>query len=139
MNYVNIKYSGYINVTEEIIGDLEFVIEGNRCTMDMKTCEKDNNLNVGGMCQKFEDKFAFYTGFFDSITPKWKCPIKPGIYTVHDGSMDLAIISLLPLDNKVFITTFRLVYGEKGKKAKKIAMCLNVETKVFRTNKKALT
>lgn len=137
VNYVNIKYSGSINVTHEVKGDIELVMEGNRCTLDMKTCEKNNNLNVGGICQKFHDKNAFYSSLFDNIKPRLKCPIKPGIYMIEEGFLDLSLISLLPLDGYIYVCAFKLAYGEKGSRAKKVAMCLNTETKIFKTHKKS--
>lgn len=136
MNYVQVKYAGVVSVTEEVKGELEMVIEGFKCSLDMTDCQKYNSFNVGGMCQKFQNTNAFYSSFFNSIRPPWKCPIKPGNYTIEEGLFDLNLISLLSLDGYVWSATFKFVSGDKRSKNKKIVMCLNSETKIIKTNKK---
>lgn len=136
INHVKIKYAVVITVSEEVKGDLEMVIEGFKCLLDMTGCEKYDSFNVPGMCQKFQDKNPLFTSFFHSFKPPWTCPIKPGNYTIEEGLLDLSLISLLSLDGYVWAATFKFVTGEKRSKNKKIVMCLNSETKIFKSSKK---
>lgn len=131
-----IAYSGLITVTEEVPGDIELVVESSKCSLDMKDCEKYSNINIHGMCQKFNEKKAFYSGALASIKPPLKCPLKPGNYTLEESELDLTPVSMIPLDGFIWVVTFKFVSSEAGSKTKKIAMCLNSETKIVRTNKR---
>lgn len=126
------NYSGIIDVTEEVRGEIELVTESNRCSNDMRTCAKYDTLNIHDMCKKFLDRKAFYSNVFNHIKPPFKCPIMPGIYKLEEASLDLRAFSLFPVDGYVWITTFKFVASEKGK-AKRIVMCINSETKIFKT------
>lgn len=128
---------GSIVVTEEIRGGIDFVMEISRCNLDMKICEKYDNVNVKGMCKKFVDKTAFYSAALESIHPQLKCPIKPGNYTAH-VDIDLNLFSIFPIEGFVWITTFKMVATDKGSKTKKIVCCLNSETKIVRAFRKNL-
>lgn len=134
-NTDKVRLSAIIIVTEEVQAEVDFVIESNQCKMDMKTCQKENSLNVAGMCDMFKAKNTIYSSIFDSIEPPLRCPIKPGNYTLRESILDLSPIRLIPLDGFVYVTTFRLVSGPKGTRSKKVALCLNTETKIFKTNK----
>lgn len=135
VNIGSMKYSGVITVTEVVSGEIEFVLEASKCTLDMKTCDKYATVNFREMCKKFRDKNAFYSSVFENIKPSFNCPIQPGNYTVEEAVIDLTPVSFVPLDGFIWVVTFRFVSSEKGSKTKKIVMCLNSETKIFRTNK----
>lgn len=124
-----LKYSGYISVTEEVKGEIDLSMEVNKCTLDMKTCDKENNMNFRELCKKFDDKNAFFSSVLENIKPQLKCPIMPGNYTIGESFMDMSIIKYIPLDGFVWVATLRLMTGGKHKK---IAMCLNTETKIIR-------
>ena len=129
------KLSGTMEVTEEVPGDLNLVVESNKCDLEMKSCVKYNTFNIGGVCQKFLDKKEFYSDVLSSITPPLKCPIKVGNYTLDERTLDLRIISFLPLDGYIWVNSYKLVSSQKGK-PKKVILCLNAEIKIMRTNKR---
>lgn len=137
VNIGRIKISGVLEAKEEVLGDIEFVMEASRCTLDMKTCEKYSTLNVGEMCVKFEWKNIYYSGIFDNFKPHLKCPFQPGNYTLEESVLDLSPFTMFPLDGYVYIAAFRLVSG-KARKSKKVIMCINTETKIFKTSNKKL-
>jgi hypothetical protein len=132
-----IPFSGYIEVKENVTGDLEFSIESSRCTLDLKKCEKYSNINFRDVCKKFVEKNTFYSGFFTGIKPPLKCPLQPGNYSLVESAIDLNIITFFPLDGFVWVVTFSLVSTESEKKTKKIAMCVNSETKIVKMAKRS--
>lgn len=135
-NINKIGYSGFINVSEEVTGEIELVVEASKCSLDMKNCEKYNNLKIVSMCDKFMDKGAFYSSALASINPPFQCPIKPGLYTLNEAALDLSLVSVLPLDGYVWVVTFKFLQAEKFKKMKKVVLCLNSEIKVVRSSNK---
>lgn len=130
-----VTLSGYVNVKQDIQGDMELVLESNRCTFDMKTCEKFPSPTIRELCRKFNTKNAFYSSFFDNIKPTVKCPLKAGNYTINKTKLDLSPIYALPLDGYVWISKIKVLAKDKNNK-KRIEMCMNTETKIIRTNVK---
>lgn len=130
-----ITLTGQAFVADTLEGELGLTLGVNRCSLDMKKCEKYSNRNFKDMCRRFQETNSFYSSFFKSIKPEWKCPIKAGNYTFSQGSIELAPIALFPMDNYVWIVSFRLIGIDPVSKAKKILMCLNTETKIVKVNK----
>lgn len=128
--------SGLVTVTEEITGDIDLVIEVNRCTTDLKTCTKENTINFKGMCKIFSIKNAFYSKVFDSLQPNFDCPLRTGNYTLRETSFDLKFARLFPLDGYTFIQTFKWVTKDKKNNVKRVVMCFYIEVKVFVSNKR---
>lgn len=138
MNIGSLKYSGVITATEKVIGDIEFALESSKCTSDLKTCEKYATVNFREMCKRFQEKNRFYSGLFENIKPPLSCPIQPGNYSIEEASIDLTPVSFVPLDGFTWLVTFKFVSSTKGSKVKKTVLCLNSETKIYRTNKQSL-
>ena len=133
-NIGSMLFSGTFTVSQEILSDIVLVIEGSRCSLDLTKCEKINTANIKGMCDKFKD--TAFSNIFSSIRPKLECPIKAGNYTLGETSFDFKFVSMFPLAGYLWVTTFKLVAPEKGKKTKKIVFCMMVETKIIRGNRK---
>jgi hypothetical protein len=119
---------GTVVVNEDILGDIDLVIEGNRCTLDMKSCEKYPTLKIPGLCKLISVKKAFYLSVLDKVTPRPKCPAKAKNHTISSCSMDMTVLKMLSIDGYVWIVKSTLSSND-GKIRKKIA-CLNVEVKV---------
>lgn len=134
-----VTLSAVLNVTKEVKGDMELIFDTNRCSLDMKTCEKYPGANIRGLCEKFEQKNAFYTPIFENFKPAIKCPLKPDIYTLKESKMDFSLFSLIPLDGYVWVVTIKVLSAESGIKKKEVAMCLNTETKIVRATIKKLS
>ena len=126
-------FSGLITVKKDIHGDMEFVIESNRCSFDMKICEKYPGAHIRELCKIFNTKNAFYSSIFDNIEPPIKCPLKAGNYTIDETKLDLSALAVLPVDGYVWVSTLKIL-SEAGNKKKRIVMCINTETKIIRTN-----
>lgn len=128
--------SGLVTVSEEILGNIDLVMETNRCTLDLKTCFKENTINFKGMCKVFSMKNAFYSKVFDSLQPNFDCPLKAGNYTLRETSFDLMFARPFPIDGHIFIMTFKWIQVDRKNKTKRVLMCFYIEVKVFVANKK---
>lgn len=135
-NINGMTMSGWIDVKKEIQGNMELVLEANRCTLDMKNCEKYPGTTFRDLCSKFDDKNAFYSPFLESFEPPLKCPMKPGNYTIHEIKLDYTLFSALALDGYIWLTTFKILASEAATKKKRIVACLNTELKIVRCNKR---
>lgn len=121
--------SGEFQVKEKVDGKLQFTIETVKCSMDLKECQRYVlPVSFDDICEMFERKMRFYTLTFESVVPPFKCPLKPGIHIMSRSTIDLGIVSLLPLDGSMWVTTFKII----EKNTKKMVMCLNSETKIIR-------
>ena len=49
-------FSGYLEITKDLPGPMELVMDINRCDLLMKGCEKYEKFSIGGMCTKFKAK-----------------------------------------------------------------------------------
>lgn len=127
-------FSGMMIVEEEVKGPIDMVTDINRCDLDMKECESYQSLKITKMCEKFDDKNAFYAGGLTNITPSLKCPIKAGNYTFVDSLLDLRALSPLPLDGYIWIMLVKLVSGVSGKNPR-LVFCFNGETKILKSIK----
>lgn len=130
-----VPISGTIEVSELVSGQIDLALESNKCSLDMKSCEKFTTINVKDMCKKFKD--ALYSNAFSSIQPPLDCPIKPGNYTLKDSILDLSMFSLLPIDGFIYVASVKLVSSENGGKTKRIVFCMNIETKIMRIRVKS--
>lgn len=127
-----LRGSGILEVKEKIWGPLDISLENNRCSIDMKNCEKFMTFNIKEVCKKFSDSMPLYANVFKNIRPPLKCPVEPGNYTIPPAELDISIMSLMPLDGYVYLTSFKVSSGVNGGKSKKIAWCLSIETKIER-------
>lgn len=129
----DIVYSGKLVVLEEIKSEIDLVLETNRCSLDMKTCEKSTTLNIRKICPKLKEKDQLYSKAISMIEPPLECPIKPGNYTSKQSSIEFKKVALLPIDGYVWIVTIKLVSSGTGNKAKRLILCLNAEVKIIKT------
>lgn len=128
--------SGLVTVTEDILGDIDLVLESSRCSLDFKACSRENTMNVKGMCNLFKEKNAFYSKVFQSFQPNLDCPLKAGNYTLKDTSLDLKFAKFLPIDNYIFVDTFKWITNDKKSRSKKVLMCFYLEVKVVPSKKR---
>ena len=134
-----ITFSGYVNLTKDIQGDMELVIEANRCTLDLKTCEKYPGARIKELCKRFSEKNKFYSSVFENIKPPAKCPVKAGNYTLKETKLDLSALAVIPLDGYLWVVAFKILSTDPGTKKKRLVMCLNSETKISRSNIKTFS
>lgn len=127
-----LTYSGFIQVTDDVHGEIELVMESNKCSLDMKTCVKYDTVNIREMCKKLEMRNTFYSSALTYIKPPFVCPFKAGNYTFQEATLDLTVFSFLPVFGYVWVSTFKLVSGQKGSKTKRVVMCLNTESKLVK-------
>lgn len=129
--------SGVVTVTEDITMDIDLVLESSRCSLDFKTCSKENTMNVKGMCKIFKEKNAFYSKIFDAFQPNLDCyPLKAGDYILKNTTLDLSFAKLLAIDNYVFVDTFKWITSNKKNRNKKVLMCFYLEVKVVSANRR---
>lgn len=125
-----LEISGHIYVIHDIVGDVEMNLETNKCSLDMKKCDKYSTIIIRDLCKKFKENNSLYSNVFENIHPPFQCPIKRGNYTIAESAFDMMRIAMLPLDGYVWVIMFKMVYSENGQKPKKVAMCVNSETKM---------
>lgn len=129
--------SGHITVGEEISGDIEFVVENSRCTIDMKICETYRDFKTTKFCSNLKEKDEFYSHILNAVHPRIECPIQPGNYTFEDTVFDLGFAKFFPIDGHVFIQKYKLAELNKANKTKRTVMCLYFRVKVQAVNKKS--
>lgn len=124
-------YSGYFNVSKDISGPLELLLEINRCDLTMTKCEKLLTQKFPGVCQKIKDKNSFYYQAVASVQPAVTgCPFKANIYAATNSTIDLKALTFVPISNSLWLTTSKIYSGEG--KEKQLAMCTNVEARINR-------
>lgn len=129
--------SGLVTAIEDVPGDIDLVLESSRCDLDFKSCSRENTMNVKGMCKIFKEKNAFYSKIFQAFHPNFECyPFKAGNYTLRDTSLDLKFAKFLPIDNNIFVDTFKWITTDKRSRTKKVVMCFYLEVKVVTENRK---
>lgn len=126
-----VLFSGMMMVEEEVKGPIDMIMEANRCDLKMNNCEIYQRFKITKMCDKFNDKNAFYAGGLTNITPSLRCPIKAGNYTFVDSILDLSALSPLPLDGYIWIVLMKWVSGESGKNPR-LVFCFHGETKILK-------
>ena len=79
------------------------------------------------MCQKLKDPLSIYSKAFSEIKPPIACPIKVGNYSMMESSVDLSMITGLPIDGHIWVVGIKWMSGEKT------VLCLDNETKITKT------
>ena len=118
-----------------ISGQIDLAVETNRCSLDMKNCDRLANANFKDICAKFKD--PLFTSLFNRIQPPLQCPVAVRNYTLLESTLDLTVISFLPIDGFNIINSIKLVLVENGGKKKRVVFCLNSETKIVKVRAKS--
>ncbi|CRK89252.1 CLUMA_CG003011, isoform A [Clunio marinus] len=124
--------SGVFHVREDILGALTFTLESNKCSLDMKNCEKHLNFSFKDVCRRFEEKHMFYSAIFDRIAPPLICPLKAGDHILNPSVLDLSILDIFRAEGFIWITNLKIIAVSNKGKTKKNVFCMDVETKVVR-------
>jgi hypothetical protein len=122
--------AGSAIVSEKLYGPMDLSYQINRCTSDMKNCEKFLTFNVRNVCQKFQDSLSFIGKAVANITPPMKCPIEVGNYTLKKTEIDLKKYSFLPIDGFILNLVVKLVTTIPSTKTRAVATCVKVEFEV---------
>ncbi|KAL7049616.1 hypothetical protein ACKWTF_003789 [Chironomus riparius] len=123
-----IAFGGYLEVTEKILGPIEFTLDSNRCDFAMKKCEKFSIMKIPGVCDIINSKNGMIEDLLKTFEPRIQCPIMPGNYTAKDSVLDLAVVSGFPTNGFVWVETIKGVSGDG--KNRKLVFCANVEAKI---------
>ncbi|CRK89254.1 CLUMA_CG003013, isoform A [Clunio marinus] len=112
--------SAVLHIRENIPGNLTFTAETNKCSLDMKNCEK--YLDVGVMeldlikifsfkdvCRLIEDKNMFYSAALTNIAPPLICPFKAGDHILKPSVLDLSIGEMFRAEGFIWVANFRLI------------------------------
>lgn len=125
-----IFFSAHFEVAKKISGPLEFLIDNNRCDVAMEQCEKYPGYKFNELCQKLRNKNAFYSGALSSFLPPFVCPILPQKYFAPNSSIDLTVISTMPISGYVWNVALKIVSGEGVKR--ETVLCVMAEVKIMR-------
>jgi hypothetical protein len=122
--------AGTAIVSEKLYGPMDLSYEINRCTSDMKSCEKFLTFNVRQICQKLQNvqnSLSFIGKAVANITPTLKCPVEAGNYTLKKTEIDLKKYSFLPIDGFILNLVVKLVTTIPATKTRAVASCVKVE------------
>ncbi|CRK88022.1 CLUMA_CG001808, isoform A [Clunio marinus] len=119
----SINFSGVFHIREDIIGAITFTIDSNKCSLDMRKCEKFfDSLSLNSFPLKsFVDVLRKNICFILFIEPPFVCPFKPGDYTLKPTILDLSITDTFRLEGFFWVVNFKLIaVSNKGKTKKRI-------------------
>jgi hypothetical protein len=128
-DYYKLNGKGIAIINEKIDGDASLVVEGSRCALDLKTCQKSTPFKFGELCKKIADEKAFYYSALKDVSPPLRCPIKAGNYTVPESTLDLSMFSKFSLDGYIYVMRFKIIVNGANN-VKKTLMCYSVEVEV---------
>lgn len=129
------EFSATVIVKENITGDLDLVVDGSRCNMDMKTCDVRKVLNYKNMCQTMNDKNSMLARVLASVSPPMSCPLLAGNYTVPKTAIDLTFAKMFQIEGYMIVSNYKLVASDKLSKKKKVIFCVYQEFKVITVRK----
>jgi hypothetical protein len=124
------------SISEKLYGPMDASYEINRCTFDMKNCEKFININARQICQKFYNTSTMIGQAVANISPPIKCPIEAGNYTMRRIHSDLKRFSFLPIDGFNLNMIIKFVTTVPATKARVVASCIKLEMKVEKIRSK---
>jgi ML domain len=130
-----VEFSADMIVKEDISGELVLTSEVNRCSLDLKTCEKFSVKNFRDFCNKYMTNHLIFSAAFSSFEPQLSCPVKAGNYTLKKTAIDLSIFSIFPIDGFVYLGSYQIVAGTQAKREP--VLCVNYEVKIVKTRKLA--
>jgi hypothetical protein len=78
-----------LRILETLNPPLSLSTEVDRCTSDLKTCEKFYSGNTKKLCAKLKNPNSLVTKLTETIEPRLKCPIEPGNYSTKPFDMDI--------------------------------------------------
>lgn len=122
-----VNFSMNLNVQEEVHGPLEIILVANRCDLKQKHCGHFQDIKITQMCQKLEDPYSQFSKALAGIKPTITCPIKVGNYSMMESSIDLSMITGLPIDGHMWVVEIKWMSGDKT------ILCLDNETKITKS------
>lgn len=136
-NINKVTFSVAVELSENIDGDLVLIFEVNRCSLDMKTCQFYNRRNFYQLCDLMNgESFFGLENLFKSVKPQPVChPVRSNTYVSPEATIDLSVLSYLPLDGFVWLFSINVVEKATEGKLKKNIGCASFEVKVVRTRK----
>lgn len=122
-----VYFSMNLNVQEEVHGPLEMILVANRCDLKKERCGHFQDLKITQMCQKLVDPYSPFSKAFADIKPPITCPIKVGNYSMIESSIDLSMITGLPIEGHLWVVDIKWVTGDKT------ILCIDNETKITKS------
>jgi hypothetical protein len=131
-----ISIGGNLEVFKKLHGPIDISSDLNRCTLNMRTCEKFVNRNMRNVCKRFTNSSLNLSDMLTKVVPPLKCPIEAGNYTVERTDVDLKMLSYAPLDGFIYNILIKLITTDPVTKSRIIASCIKVEVKIVRVRVK---
>lgn len=128
----SISMEGNLQITETLNGPINFLIEANQCTLDMKTCTKLISFNIKNCCEKLKETKMFYSQLIQRVIPRMLCPVKPGKYTVQRSDVDLSAFSRMPFDGSIYIFHIKILTTDTTTKERIVATCFRMQFKIIK-------
>ncbi|RZB89877.1 hypothetical protein BDFB_013161, partial [Asbolus verrucosus] len=131
-NYYGIKnvanrlfMNSTIIVKEDITHPPTLSLRMQRCRSkeNPDTCEDFHSFSTKQYCRMIESESELWNPFFATIVPKWKCPLKKGLYKSINSTFDVTAFLLFPVDGWFWKVRGDMFDGETGKRI----MCVIIE------------
>lgn len=117
-------------VKENITGDLDLVVVGSRCTLDMKNCDVRKVFNFKNVCHTFKDPNALFSRELASVSPPLSCPLLAQNYTLPKTVVDLGFARMFQIEGRVIVSNYKLMATDKSSKKKRVIFCVYQEFQV---------
>ncbi|XP_037034117.1 uncharacterized protein LOC119072897 [Bradysia coprophila] len=114
------KYEFHLDADLRILADvtnpIQFHIKYSKCTLENEgnNCDDHETAKFDNICDVLADRNAPWSELLKLIKPRLMCPIRKGLYTIRNGSLDLSMFSRLPIDGYRYVTTLSLYETPKG-------------------------
>lgn len=125
---------GSIVVSETITSDFYFNMYSKRCNIQRMTqCSLFADRNITELCSQLQNNIWLNLSKFTK--PPLKCPLKSGTYAFQNAIVDLAQVSLLPLEGYLWKTKFT-IYQLGGNNPQPLG-CFLVNVKITENRKRS--
>ena len=125
-----------MEIKEKLFGPIDLSFDHSRCSLNMTNCEKFSVINIREACKKISDENLYYANIIERVTPRLKCPVMPGNYTILKSDLNLKIFTFAPFDGFIYLTIAKAVVTDPIKKTRIIAWCNKIETKIVKVRTK---
>lgn len=102
----------------------------------MTKCEKYDSLLSRDICSVMSRKNQMWSEFIEHSQPKIKCPFNVPSIKLTNAYIDLGIVSHLPLDGYIWLTTLKIYKSTANIRLKKVLLfCMTCEATITRARR----
>lgn len=103
----------------------------------MTNCESYDTLIVHDICKVLNQKSKMWSDFIERSQPKIRCPFKPPLVNTMNSTVNLGLVSHLPLDGYTWLISLKLYKSIANNRHKKtLLFCIMSEATITRTRER---